>query len=381
MRIAKQLTLPFLLLVLLLLLASCDITQDVPSVDTSQAATETTAAPDVTEEESETEPHEHTYSAATCIKPGTCACGATSGNALGHDLAEATCSMPPICNRCGVAEGQALGHNYSAATCTEAKVCSRCNMQSGTALGHNYTAATCTNPKTCERCGETEGAAKGHSYKSTTCTQPETCRYCQRTQGEPMGHNYQDATCTRPMFCPNCGSESGRALGHTYVEHKCIRCNEVDPESLPVRLDEIHSIGSSTYDDRWLHYRYENNFKDAYGEWQTRVHAYVFKGYDTIVGDVEGDWVQSEHALSKKYTTFKGTISTLNGTSIESRIKVYIYVDGILGFYCDDYSTSKGPLDFEIDVTGGSVLKICVSRNSSLYTTGVAIYNTQLYKN
>lgn len=36
--------------------------------------------------------HTHTYTAATCTKPKTCSCGATSGKALGHNYKEGVCS-------------------------------------------------------------------------------------------------------------------------------------------------------------------------------------------------------------------------------------------------------------------------------------------------
>lgn len=55
--------------------------------------------------------HVHSYSPATCTKPATCACGATSGSALGHNYGlysidkEATCSTDGLstmkCTRCG----------------------------------------------------------------------------------------------------------------------------------------------------------------------------------------------------------------------------------------------------------------------------------------
>ena len=43
-------------------------------------------------------PHVHDYADATCTAPATCACGATEGEALGHEYAEG------VCSRCDVAD-------------------------------------------------------------------------------------------------------------------------------------------------------------------------------------------------------------------------------------------------------------------------------------
>ena len=57
-------------------------------------------------------------------QPGSCArCGATEGEALGHDAPEATCTEAAVCARCGETVEEALGHDWIEATCTEAAVC------------------------------------------------------------------------------------------------------------------------------------------------------------------------------------------------------------------------------------------------------------------
>lgn len=72
-------------------------------------------------------------------------------------------------------------HTWQDATCTEPKTCSECGATEGEALGHEYSeedkAATCTEPGkkafTCERCGdsyseETGEPAKGHTPGEAT---------------------------------------------------------------------------------------------------------------------------------------------------------------------------------------------------------------------
>lgn len=63
----------------------------VPAEATSSAAAPTSSekAP-VSSKKKET--HTHAYTAATCTKPKTCSCGATSGKALGHNYKEGVCS-------------------------------------------------------------------------------------------------------------------------------------------------------------------------------------------------------------------------------------------------------------------------------------------------
>ena len=217
----------------------------------------------------------HNYAAATCTKPKTCTCGATSGTALGHSYTSqvttsATCTKEGVktftCSKCANQYTESIAktaHNYAAATCTKPKTCT-CGATSGTALGHSYTskvttaasctkegvktftcskcanqytesiaktahnyaAATCTKPKTCT-CGATSGTALGHSYTSqvttsATCTKEGvktfTCSKCANQYTESIAktaHNYAAATCTKPKTC-TCGATSGSALGHSY---------------------------------------------------------------------------------------------------------------------------------------------------------------------
>ncbi len=135
---------------------------------------------------------------ATCTEAKTCvACGATDGEALGHDWNDATCTAPKTCETCGATEGAPLGHDWANATCTAPKTCETCGATEGAALGHDWANATCTAPKTCETCGATEGAALGHDWNDATCTDPKTCATCGATDGEAdeNNHNYVDNTC------------------------------------------------------------------------------------------------------------------------------------------------------------------------------------------
>ena len=163
----------------------------------------------------------------------------------------------------------ALGHDMADATCTEASTCSRegCSHTDGDPLGHNYgavvTAPTCTaqgyTTHTCSRCsdsyvdtyvdatGHTEGTPVVENEVAATCTDEGSydnvvyCTVCNaelsrdtvtvpatgHTDGEAVTENNVDATCTDDgsydtvTYCTVCGEETSRvtttvpATGHT----------------------------------------------------------------------------------------------------------------------------------------------------------------------
>ena len=53
-------------------------------------------------------PHFHSFNAATCTAPKTCACGATEGTAKGHNWKDATYTAPKTCSVCEATDGEAL---------------------------------------------------------------------------------------------------------------------------------------------------------------------------------------------------------------------------------------------------------------------------------
>ena len=135
--------------------------------------------------------HEN-FSEADCENPERCLiCGIVKdgSSALGHDMADATCTDPMTCKRgCGHTEGEALGHDMADATCTAPATCKRgCGHTEGEALGHDMAEATCTDPATCKRgCGHTEGVALDHDWIDATYDDPKTCSVCGTTEGEPL---------------------------------------------------------------------------------------------------------------------------------------------------------------------------------------------------
>ena len=192
----------------------------------------------------------HDMADATCTKPSTCkrdGCGHTEGEALGHTPGEAaTCTTDQTCTVCGDVIVAALGHNMADATCEEPSTCKRdgCGHTEGEALGHTPgTAATCTTAQTCTVCGDVIVAALGHDMADATCEEPSTCKRegCGHTVGSALGHDLgPNATCTDAQTCLRCGKTLDAALGHDYqptvtaptcteqgyTTHKCARCGD-----------------------------------------------------------------------------------------------------------------------------------------------------------
>ena len=102
-----------------LYLKNCEIEKHTGETESESLLNQSTSTTDLTVITTTTTTattHIHSFNAATCIAPKTCACGATEGSALGHSWKSATYSAPKTCKRCGVTEGNSLpvpgGENY-----------------------------------------------------------------------------------------------------------------------------------------------------------------------------------------------------------------------------------------------------------------------------
>lgn len=224
---------------------------------------------------------------------------------------------------------------------------------------HIYSNATCTLPKKCS-CGATVGIALGHQFSSATCTSPQICSRCGATSGNALGHSYSAANCNSPKTCTRCGQTSGSALGHNYVANKCSRCGKVDPDSLPVGLNELPVI-DATYNCKY----YNGSLTDSFGN------GYV--GYYRLY-DTSGP-ACAIFNLNYKYSIFSCEIVTNCKDASFS-----IYVDNVLKYQTTNLSKLEGPIHVDINVKNGQQLKVVADDNTYSYSEVGFLVNAQLTK-
>lgn len=141
---------------------------------------------------------------------------------LGHDWADATCTAPKTCSRCGATEGNALGHDFAVSWSSDASghwhACSRCDAKDGEATHTpDREAATETDPIKCTECDYIITPALGHTHsltkveaKAPTCTEDGnieyyTCSGCSKLFADATGN--VEITADKTV---------DKATGHTY---------------------------------------------------------------------------------------------------------------------------------------------------------------------
>ncbi len=222
------------------------------------AQTETTMIPHTYDEEG----FDETCNAEGCTHVRTCA----------HDGEKTVVAgKAPTCTVAGLTDGE---------TCA---ICGDVTKAQEVidALGHDMAEATCTAPATCKRgCGHTVGTSKGHSYDdgvvttAPTCTEKGvktyTCSACGDSYTEEVaaaGHSHQPKvtapTCTEDGYITytcSCGdsytapgqASTGHAWGEWVIDvepteetegakHRdCTNCDEVETAVIP-ELSHVHS--------------------------------------------------------------------------------------------------------------------------------------------
>ena len=185
-------------------------------------------------------------------------------DALGHDMAEATCTAPATCKRgCGHTVGTSKGHSYddgvvtTAPTCTEKGVktytCSACGdsyTEEVAAAGHSHqpkvTAPTCTEDGyityTCS-CGDSYTApgqaSTGHAWgewvidveptEETEGAKHRDCANCDEVETAVIPELSHEHSYTETVVAPTC-TEKG------YTKHTC-RCGDT------YNTDEVDALG------------------------------------------------------------------------------------------------------------------------------------------
>lgn len=202
----------------------------------------------------------HVYSAATCTKPKTCDCGATTGTALGHSYSS-TCTAYSkakhyvVCTRCPERSYNVHTYDLSTtenATCTtngfKAYKCIYCGFNYTeiiSATGHNCKNSAYVNStgnkhyQICNTCQEKVYSAHVPANtvtKKPTCTTSgiltHKCKYCSFKSDATIpatGHDYENAGYTyldSNRHYQKCNNNCGTKLygNHTIKDGKCTLC-------------------------------------------------------------------------------------------------------------------------------------------------------------
>lgn len=206
--------------------------------------------------------------------------------------------------------------------------------------------------------------ACGGQKKVTYQPQPEST-----TEQTTHTHIYSDANCVLPKICTDCGETEGDELGHDYVNNKCSRCGEIDPDSLPIKLNDLFLIDSYNYEYK------QGAFTDSFGNIYDEVYYYTY-----LYRTNEGGSPRSLFNLEKKYKTFSGSIVASTITNSNYTYCVNIYVDDVLKFSKTEFSKISDKVDFEIDVSEGKILKIEVFKEGPMGSANqeIGIVNAEL---
>ena len=145
-----------------------------------------------------------------------------------HIWVDADCTNAKTCSVCGATDGEALGHDTNGpATCEEDEYCSRCDSVISEKLGHSEKTVSAVAP-TCEDVGYTESvvcARCDHVFVA-----PTEVPALGHTEADPVNENVVDATCFAAgsydavVYCSVCNKELSRvgkttpALEHDEVE-------------------------------------------------------------------------------------------------------------------------------------------------------------------
>jgi len=138
------------------------------------------------------------------------------------------------------------------------------------------------------------------------------------------------------------------------------KLNSVDSYR-PVALSSVHLIDSRRY--KWANETLTDSFGNTYDTY------YMLDGFGS-------GGTYAVYNLIKEYTTFSGTIVACSNTASDAKFVVRIYVDDVLQYTSVQFGKTTGKLDFNIDTTSGTKLKIVAELiNGKSYYSG---YNSAL---
>ena len=129
------------------------------------------------------------------------------------------------CNECG--EERTITHDWNDATCLTPKTCKVCGATDGEALGHDWTSPDvdlCKVQSTCSRCGATDGENKEHTPENddNDCSTALNCGVCGKEILAAGEHSPEkdDGNCTTEQKCTVCGQVAVAAKNaHNDADH------------------------------------------------------------------------------------------------------------------------------------------------------------------
>ena len=172
------------------------------------------------------------------------------------------------------------------------------------------------------------------------------------------------ATCVEDSYCEDCYESLSPALGHDYQDGSCTRCNDIDPDSLPVNLNDVFLIDGKKYAFS------TSAMTDSFGNVHTNTHE--FRPSSST----------ASHAIfniNGEYKEFKGRVVMPSDAAYEAEVLITIYVDNVKKYEKARFNKITDDVTFSIDVTGAKMLKIQMSSNT-IFDDDCYIVDAQLFK-
>ncbi len=294
------------------------------------------------------EPHEHTWSDATCTEPKKCDCGATDGEALGHNIANNECSgcgakVVTVTEAAGLEDGTLVFIEATVSKITYKWSDSSKNMSvditDGTTTINAYKLATEVGlGDVIVIYGEVSSYNGVKQIAAGATAEIKTAHVCSE---------WDDATCDAPKTCKVCGATEGTKLDHVYGEgDTCTACGAAKPVA-GANVTASTVIADYAAANSWSNgIRYESIAVDsnvtvsstgtAVGDYGLNTGKYYTSGENWRIYQSESATITVTAAEGKtivsvkiSYASQNGGVLTLDGTAVESEQVVTVNAGSI----------------------------------------------------
>ncbi len=289
--------------------------------------------------------HVHEFGDATCTAPATCSCGATDGEALGHNIVDNACA------NCGavvvtVTEGAALEDDTLVfITATVSKITYSWSDTNGNMSVDITDGTTTINAyKLATKVGIGDVITVYGKIGSYNDVKQIAAGATAEIVTAHVCSEFTEATCTVAPKCVVCNKVNGTALGHTTEDGTCERCNEViDPNaSTTVSISIADYATANSWENSTLYANIESNgVKIAtsgtpVGNYGLNTGKYYTSGNNWRIYQNENPSVTVSVAEGKTIVSVKITYAikntgtlTLNGEAITSGTVVEVNANSV----------------------------------------------------